>query len=161
MYKLWLPELYLLAYRYTKQQEDAEDIIADCFEKLLLLPVSKRKQKFIEEGIQLKPLLIVMVKNKSLDVIKTKKNRNRIIEGIKHLIPIKTNNASIENLADDNYNQLLSCLPEKESAILNFYIQGFTLQEISRKMNISEKTVSNILALARKKVKKMWWTYII
>jgi RNA polymerase sigma-70 factor (ECF subfamily) len=160
LYRLWLPELYLIAFRYTKQQENAEDVIADCFEKLLQMPTSKRTLKFIEEDIQLKALLIVMVKNKSLDVLKTKKNRNRIVEGIKHLFPIKTNNASIENLANDNFNLLLSCLPEKESVILKLHVQGFTLQEISQKMNIAEKTVRNILASARKKVRKLWLTYM-
>ncbi len=28
-YKCWLPELYLIAYRYTKNQEQSEDIVAD------------------------------------------------------------------------------------------------------------------------------------
>lgn len=160
LYKLWLPELYLIAFRYTKQQEDAEDIIADCFEKILQVPIAKRNQKFIEQGIQLKALLIVMVKNKSLDVLKTKKNRNRIVEGIKHLFPIKTNNASLENLTNENFNLLLSCLPEKESVILKLHIEGYTLQEISQNRNIAEKTVSNILALARKKVKELWAAFM-
>ena len=46
------------------------------------MPLEKRKQKFIEEEINLKALLIVIVKNKCLDYIKTTKNRNRIIDAI-------------------------------------------------------------------------------
>ena len=68
-YKLWLPQLYLIAFRYVKNHEIAEDVVSDCFEKLLIMPTEKRREKFIDEQINLKALLIVMVKNKSLDYL--------------------------------------------------------------------------------------------
>ena len=49
LYKAWLPQLYLVAYRYVKSQQEAEDVVADCFEKLFKMPPSKRHQKFLEE----------------------------------------------------------------------------------------------------------------
>jgi hypothetical protein len=47
--------------RYLKSQEEAEDVVADCFEKLLKMSNErKRQQKFIIDQIDLKSLLIVM-----------------------------------------------------------------------------------------------------
>lgn len=66
-YKMWMPELYLIAYRYLKNQEEAEDAVADCFQKLIEMSLEKRKQKFIDDAINLKALLIVVIKNKCLD----------------------------------------------------------------------------------------------
>ena len=51
LYKSWLPELYLVAYRYVQSQQEAEDVVADCFEKVFAMPIKKRHQKFIEEEI--------------------------------------------------------------------------------------------------------------
>jgi DNA-directed RNA polymerase specialized sigma24 family protein len=53
MYKSWLPEFYLVAYRYVQCQQDAEDVVADCFEKIVTMPIVQRHQKFIEEEINI------------------------------------------------------------------------------------------------------------
>jgi RNA polymerase sigma factor (sigma-70 family) len=160
LYKNWLPELYLVSYRYVKSQEEAEDVVADCFEKLLRMDVAVRKQKFIAEEINLKALLLVMVKNKSLDVLKTSKNRSRIVDNIKGLIPLIGYNKAEQNLSDDNFKKMLCCLPEKEQKIAELHIDGFSLEEISKQLNISEKTVSNLLALSRKKIRTLWSSFM-
>ncbi|MFY7957314.1 MAG: RNA polymerase sigma factor [Flavobacterium macrobrachii] len=160
LYKKWLPELYLVAYRYVQCEQEAEDIVADCFEKIFAMPITKRQQKFIEEEINIKALLLVMVKNKSLDVIKTKKNRNRILEGIKGFLPTISFNNAKQNLTNDNFKELLNCLPKKEKQILSLSIDGFTNAEIGEQFNLSEKTIANLLAMVRKKVKNLWNTFM-
>lgn len=159
-YKCWLPELYLIAYRYTKNQEQSEDIVADCFEKLLQMPLEKRKQKFIDEEINLKALLIVIVKNKCLDYIKTTKNRNRIIDGIKSIWSSSSNNTAITNFTNESFEALLKCLPEKEQVILKMNIEGYKHEEISEKLQLSEKSISNSLSLSRAKIKSLWSVFM-
>lgn len=160
LYKKWLPELYLVAYRYVQCEQEAEDVVADCFEKIFAMPITKRQQKFIEEEINIKALLLVMVKNKSLDVIKTKKNRNRILEGMKGFLPTISFNNAKQNLTNDNFKELLNCLPKKEKQILSLSIDGFTNAEIGEQFNLSEKTIANLLAMVRKKVKNLWNTFM-
>jgi RNA polymerase sigma-70 factor (ECF subfamily) len=160
LYKKWLPELYFVAYRYVKCEQEAEDIVADCFEKIFAMPITKRHKKFIEEEINIKALLLVMVKNKSLDVIKTKNNRGRIVEGIKLFLPIAVFNGAKQTLTDDNFKALLNCLPYKEKQIISLSIEGFSNTEIGKKLNISEKTTANLLSMARKKVKNLWKTFM-
>ena len=160
LYKAWLPQLYLVAYRYVKSQQEAEDVVADCFEKLFKMPPSKRHQKFLEEQINLKALLLVMVKNKCLDVIKTDNNRNRIKEGIRKLLPLVGRNDAEQNLTEENFTNLLDCLPEKEKQIITLSIDGFSNTEIGKQLNLSEKTIANLLSIARKKVKNLWETFM-
>lgn len=160
LYVQWVPELYLIAHRYIPQQQEAQDVVADCFEKLFVMSVEKRKQKFIVDGVPLKSLLLVMVKNKSLDTLKVKKNRNSILAGIKHFLPAVVYNASKQTLTEDAFMLLLTCLPKEESALLKLQIQGFSVQEISQLKGISEKTIKNKMTKARKKVKELWKVFL-
>lgn len=160
LYNSWLPELYLVAYRYVQSQQEAEDVVADCFEKLFTMPTTKRHKKFIEEEINFKALLLVMVKNKSLDIIKAKNNQSRILDGIKKLLPVEVVNGAKQTFIDDNFKALLNCLPEKEKQIITLNIEGFTNKEIGDKLNLSEKTIANLLAMTRKKVKNLWETFM-
>ncbi len=160
LYKAWLPELYLVAYRYVQSQQEAEDVVADCFEKVFAMPTKKRHQKFIDEEINIKALLLVMVKNKSLDVIKTKNTRSRIVDGIKKLLPKEVFNGAKQTLPDENFKALLNCIPEKEKEIITLSIAGFSTSEIGKQLHLSEKTVANMLSMARKKVKNLWKTFM-
>ncbi|MBP6181422.1 RNA polymerase sigma factor [Flavobacterium sp.] len=156
LYKQWLPELYLVAFRYLKSTEEAEDVVADCFEKLIMLPVEKRQQKFIENQINIKALMIVIVKNKCLDHLKTTKNRGRIIDTIKNLWSSTTPNLVNQKFTEENFESLFFCLLDKEQIILKLNMDGFTHQEISAQLNISEKTISNTLSISRNKIRELW-----
>ena len=101
-----------------------------------------------------------MVKNKCLDVIKTDNNRNRIKEGIRKLLPLVGRNDAEQNLTEENFTNLLDCLPEKEKQIITLSIDGFSNTEIGKQLNLSEKTIANLLSIARKKVKNLWETFM-
>ena len=160
-YNVLVPELYVVAYRYVKSEAEAEDVVADCFEKLLKMPNEIRRQKFIDNKINLKALLLIMVRNQSLYVLKVKKNRLRILEGIKISLPKSATNNSSRTLSNDNFKSLLSVLPEKEKTVLTSVMYGLTKEEIAIQMEISEKTVSNLLTNARKKVKISWVKFMV
>jgi RNA polymerase sigma-70 factor (ECF subfamily) len=155
LYSAWLPELYLVAYRYVHCELDAEDVVADCFEKIFRMSIKERHKKFLEVGINIKALLLVMVKNKSLDVLKTKNNRLRIVNGIKKWFPTVTINHVRQTISDDNFKALLCCLPEKEKTIITMSIEGYENKEIAKELAISEKTVANLLSISRAKIKNL------
>ena len=71
----WIPTLYLYSFKYLRNKEKAEDVVGDCIEKLFLLSLSKRKMLFLINEVNFKSFVFVMVKNKSLDVLKIEKNR--------------------------------------------------------------------------------------
>lgn len=160
-YNVVVSELYVVAYRYVKSETEAEDVVADCFEKLLKMPNDIRWQKFVTNRVNLKGLLLIMVRNQSLDVLKVKKNRSRIIDGIKIDLPKVATNDSKKTLTKDNFNSLLQCLSEKEKIVLTSVMDGFTKEEIAIQMGLSEKTVANLLSKARKKVKTSWVKFMV
>ncbi|MCX6171787.1 MAG: sigma-70 family RNA polymerase sigma factor [Flavobacterium sp.] len=156
LYSSYVPKFYLIAYRYVQSQQEAEDVVSDCFEKLFKMSIEKRKQKFIVEEIDIKALLMLMVKNRCLDVLKTRNNRSRIVDGIKKLLPVIGFNSVTETITEENFKLLLACLPQKEKTILSMSIEGFTNKEIAEEFQLSEKTIFNLLSIARKKVKELW-----
>jgi RNA polymerase sigma factor (sigma-70 family) len=160
LYKQLLPQLYLIAVNYTKSSQDAEDIVADCFEKLILMSNEKRQEKFIDNKVDIQALLILIVKNKCLDHIKTTKNRIRILDSIKILWPSSTPNLAKQKFVEQNFETLTGFLLEKERQILKLNMDGFTHEEISIKMNISGKTVSNILSISRNKIRELWEVFM-
>ena len=160
LYKQLLPELYLVAFRYLKSAQESEDVVADCFEKLIRLPIEKRKQKFIENEINIKALMIVIVKNRCLDHIKKTKNRGRIIDSIKNFWPSTTTSLANQKFTEENFESLFICLQDKEQLILKLNMDGFSHQEISVKLNISEKTISNTLSISRNKIRELWVVFM-
>lgn len=156
MYKLWLPELYLVAYRYVKNKETTEDLISDTFEKLLNMPDSKRQEKFIDKEINLKALLLVIVKNKSLDHIKTKNNRYRILKNIKFSLRKHSRNTATDYFSQESIASLLNCLPDKEQKIIELKLKGYDRNEIAKELNLAPKTVSNSLSKSRNTITQLW-----
>lgn len=154
-YKSWVPEFYFIAYKYLRNKEDAEDVVSESFEKLLQMPLDKRKKKFIEEEINLKALLILVVKNKALDKVKVKSNRQRIEDSIRHLFPTKTSNLVWNNISNDLMESLLNLLSEKDQKILKMNIEGYNREEIGKALNLSLKSVSNSLSYSRGKLKSI------
>ena len=73
-----------------------------------------------------------------------------------HLFNYTSFNKSIENMNKECFTALCNCVPEKERLILLLNIDGFSHQEIALKTGLSEKTISNNLTSARKKVKCLW-----
>jgi DNA-binding NarL/FixJ family response regulator len=51
-------------------------------------------------------------------------------------------------------------LNDKEQIILKLNIDGFSHQEISAQLNISEKTISNILSISRNKIRELWVVFM-
>lgn len=67
-----------------------------------------------------------------------------------------TNNTAKETFASENFNKMLDCLPKKEQLILKMNLDGYKHSEISEKLNVSEKTISNSLSMSRSKIKNVW-----
>lgn len=155
LYKKHSAELFFIAYKYLRNTEDSEDVVADAFEKMLMMSIKQRKEKFIEYEIDFKALLIVVVKNKSLDKLRVKNNRSRIIGTIKHLIPTTTKNNVWHLFSDERLEFILKLLPEREQQIFKMKLEGFSLEEIANRFDISLKTVSNTMSLSRNKLKKI------
>lgn len=160
-YKQWKAELFLVAYHYLRNKQDAEDALADCFEKLMNMNDDSRKLKFDQQKVELKPLLLVMLRNRCLDLIRSKVNRRRIQDNI--FKSTKETSAHEEAIIIDkeSFKRLCHSLKAKESQILKMHIDGHGHDEIASELTLSEKTIKNSISLTKKKVRLIWHKFMV
>lgn len=156
LFQSWQTELFFYTYHFLKNEEETEDVMHDCFEKILKTNVQYRVDKFIHNEINIKAYIKVVLKNRALDVLKTKSNRRRITQNINHLFSKFSLNGAevIEN--KDFLLQLLKPLKERDRDIFLLHLQGYTLEEIGAKYFLSKKTISNIITNSKKQLKLGW-----
>lgn len=148
--------LVLKAVYYTKKPEIARDIVSSLFVSLLELDKEERLSRWNKiESHQ--ALLLAIVRNKCLDFLKITQNRERI----NNELFVETN-SDVEKI--DMIAHLTTCIQElkpDEKQLVELHLQGFSNDEISLKLNLSEKTVRNKLSLTRKSIWKLWHQMIL
>lgn len=149
LYNQYCNGMYIVAKRFLKDADDAEDVVQEAFIKAF----SKLHQYRAEVtfGAWLKRIVV----NKSIDFLKSKNQRLVELEEV-HLKVIDTTNDD-KWLVDDaitlnDVKEAINKLPEKYQYVVMLYlIEGYDHQEISEILNISE--VASRTQLSRGKVK--------
>lgn len=149
LYNQYCNGMYIVAKRFLKDADDAEDVVQEAFIKAF----SKLHQYRAEVtfGAWLKRIVV----NKSIDFLKSKNQRLVELEEV-HLKVIDTTNDD-KWLVDDaitlnDVKEAINKLPEKYQYVVMLYlIEGYDHQEISEILNISE--VASRTQLYRGKVK--------
>ena len=136
-------DIYRLAYSYTLNFSDTDDIVQNVFLKLYK---TIRKSKMNDEHI--KRWLIVVTNNecKNLLLSTWKKKTCKLEENI------------INYKSNDNYKfdiiDYLRKLPEKyRIPIYLYYYEGYNIKEISQILNINESTLKSQIHRAKQKLK--------
>ena len=138
--------LFKVAYSYTLNRSDAEDIVQESFIKFFNV------KKTINDKDKLKAYLVRIVVNKSIDFLRSNKNK------------ISYNSEYVESISDDknngndNLNILKNVLALKESyktVILLHYYDNYSIKEIACILKISETNVKTRLSRARDMLREM------
>lgn len=129
-----------IAFGYTRNSFDAEDIAQSVFLSLL------NAQDFHEEK-HLKSWLIRVTINKAKDLIKSaSRKRTLSLEAAKNCFAPEPNQVQVE----------LDKLDEKDRTILYlFYFEGYKAKEIGNMLKLKEKAVLMRLNRARAKLKNL------
>lgn len=136
--------LFKVAYSYTKNITDSEDIVQEVFMKLY------RAHKVFENNDHIKNWLIRVTINQSLNEIKRKRKEMLI------------DNEYINDLPDisdaDEKNEVIrecvmSLKNNYKNVIILFYYDSYSIKEISNILKMSESNVKVTLNRARKKLK--------
>ena len=149
--------LVMTAYYYLKNDEQAKDIVADIFRKLIEMNTAERKDRLSGVNEKLETFLKVLVKNKCLDHIKVEKNRKSILNSMSSLFNRSNNSTS---LIDADFKLMLATLPERQKEVLELHLEGYDNDEISERLNISYNTCRNTLSTAKKKIRELWGTFM-
>ncbi len=149
LYNQYCNGMYIVANRFVKDAQDAEDVVQEAFIKAFTkLHQFKADVTF---GAWLKRIVV----NKSIDFLKSKKQRLVELDEV-HLKVIDTDDDD-KWLVDDaitlnDVKQAINKLPDKYQYVVMLYlIEGYDHQEISEILSISE--VASRTQLSRGKVK--------
>lgn len=153
LYRPMFRKLFFVAYKYTHNEETSFDLVQDLFTNLLHSSIIERKEKW-QEIQNIEGFLVILIKCKSLDWLKTSKNRERILN--KQFENIE--NESLSEI-DDNHiklDKIIQYLSKKEQIILQLHLAGYKNNEIAQLQNQSEKSIRNRLSESRNKLKLLW-----
>ena len=130
--------VFRVAFQYTKNRRDAEDILQEVF----FILVKKRPQLY---GGQLKAWLIRVAINKSKDYLRASSRRAEV----RFYEP--------QPQPRDDYSEVfdaLGKLPERDrNALYLHYYEGYTAREIAGILGGTERAVTKRICRAREKLK--------
>lgn len=130
--------VFRVAFQYTRDRSDAEDIVQEVFMRLF------KKPPFTDEN-GLKAWLIRVAINKGKDFIRAQKRRREAV--FNYVSPIRTDSHS-------EVFDALAKLPEQDrNALYLHYYEGYTAREISGIIGGSERAVTKRICRAREKLK--------
>lgn len=155
IYSLYLDEMLMIAFSILKDEKEAEDIVAAVFEKLL----NHSKESKTAFGInhnELKGYVFVSVRNACLDLLKTKKRREKILYQIGKSLQFWKRPEAYDMFEKEAIQLMIQNLSDREKQILEAHVKGTKNPEIAKMLGISEFTVRNTLHNARKRIRKMW-----
>ena len=142
IFDLYKDDIYRLAYSYTLNKSDAEDIVQITFARLY-------KNKKLINKEYLKKWLIKVTVNESKNYLKS----NWLKKVFK--IEIKDNDFKYEDKNDNlEIYEVLKRLSINERIILYlYYFEGYSIKEISKNLNMNENTVKTNMHRAKLKMK--------
>lgn len=150
IFDLYGKRMYVLCLRYVRVQEDAEELLSNCFIKGFenLSSFEVRGQYSFESW--LKRILI----NECLMFLR-KQNRAPMMVEPDEMIPSKDENP-FEKLSSDELFALILKLPEGYRTVFNLYeVEGFSHPEIAEKLGISVGTSKSQLSKAKAFIKSL------
>ena len=143
-YNLYSQELFGIAYSYTRNKSDSEDIIQNVFVKMI---VSKKKFKSDKD---LKYWLIRLTMNESIDLLRKERKENELNEP-----------EMVYTLPDNNtreYPDLLYYISKLEDkyrrVIILYYYNNYSNKEIAELLGIKEDNVRKLLERGRNLLKE-------
>lgn len=152
LYEALFQPLLFISVKYTRDLEISRDLISELFTTLLETSIEDRVTKW-QEVREIKAFLTIIIRNKSIDAIRTKTNRDKLgNDWIKN----QATKTEIEYINDEYTDQCISLLNDDEKQLILLHLEGYKNQEISEKFNYSEKTIRNKLSLSRKKLVYIW-----
>ena len=141
--------MYAVCLRYVKETAAAEDILIVAFTK-----VFERIDQFKAKG-SFGGWIRKIIVNECLMYLEKEKNLYYEI-GLDGILPTKVHYVPSDDLDMEDLMKLINSLPIGYRTVFNLYaIEGYTHQEISRRLKISESTSKSQLCRARCQLQKM------
>jgi RNA polymerase sigma-70 factor (ECF subfamily) len=159
-YTIHMPELLFLAYHIVENEADAEDIVSSFFEKIVRLTNENSHSLILGSEFDLLGYFRISIKNACLDHLRRKKIKIKVLSHLEDTLQYWKQPEVNELMEDERIEFLLLNLPLRERQIFKMHLDGMKNHEISASLELSEITIRNTLHNARKRIRKIWTTYI-
>ena len=152
------PALRRHAIRYTKNEDDADDLVQDTMIKAI------RFYKNFEEGTNIKGWLFVIMRNTFINDYRKNTRKNALITQTDEIssqdlaVSASANKATGTFIIGD-IQKALASIPEIYSTPFIRYFEGHKYQEIADEFNMPIGTVKTRIHIAREMLKKYLKTY--
>lgn len=149
LYDLYSPKLYAVCLKYTKCQMDAEDVLQDGFVKLF-----SNLHKFKGEGSFEGWIRRIFV-NTAIEHLRRKKPVSVGCEFVDNSLPDRQPSA-LDMLYKKDLIKSTKTLSNGYQTVFNLYaVEGFTHQEIAKKLGITESTSKSQFSRAKALLRTM------
>ena len=152
LYNQYCNGMLVVAQRFINDTMEAEDVVQEAFIKAFT-KIDQYKAE-VTFGAWLKRIVI----NKSIDLLKSKKQRLVDIDDVQLKIVDDTNDdwTVDDNISVEAVKLAIEALPEKYRYVVMLYlIEGYDHQEISEILNISEVASRTQLSRGKSKLKEL------
>lgn len=157
-FEIYFKVLVLFATRFSIDQETAEDLVQDVFVKLY-----EQKDR-LQFHSSLKAFLYQSVRNKCLDILRSRKTRERHHDEIKfssELEGLDSEALMMQSELEEKVYQSIKQLPEQCQLIFKMNrFEGKKNQEIADELNISKRTVETQISKALKRLREDIYPYL-
>ena len=144
LYKTYSPIIYGICLRYTKDTHEAQDLMQECFLKILN-KIGEYRFKGSFEG-WMKRLTV----NQAINYLKSKKRFMSEDISEYEIITTNYNNDVLSEMSAQEIIQLISKLPDGYRTIFNLHvIEGYKHTEIAEMLNINDVTCRTQFKKAR------------
>ncbi|WP_165824104.1 RNA polymerase sigma factor [Pseudochryseolinea flava] len=150
LYDLFKARLMGLCRRYTKDRDDAQDLLQDTFIKIF----SRIDQVSSEE--KLEGWMLSVAVNTAIDFYRQKKRNEVFVSSTTdHDVADTAYELILDNLTDEYLIQLVNELPDGCRVVFNLSIvEGYSHQEISKLLDVTESTSRSQLHYAKQLLKE-------
>lgn len=153
-------ELLFIAYNLIGNEQEAEDVVSGLFEKLMA-NADQNQELFLDESdFEILGYLKISIRNACFDILKARKRRAGILSRIGNSLQFWKKPEIYSKFQKDAFEMMMTELSTREKEIFELHLEGFKNFEIAKSLNLSELTVRNTLHNAKKRIRKMWNTFM-
>lgn len=138
LFKKYYPSFCLVAYRYVEDKDAAKDITQDVFIKFW----DKRNE--YEDIPSVKTFLYVLVKNASLNYIRSQKIKDKHLSAIEREGELFFHQVAIPEETFRQLEATIEKLPPQSANIMRLVMQGYSNMEIAEQLGVSVNTVKTL-----------------
>ena len=149
--RMYVDDLFRIAYTYVQNAQLAEDIVQDVF-----LKAFERQEQFRGDS-NYKTYLVRMTINRSKDILKSWPYRNFVLKNtVLNLLHFEQSAEDVvlsKNRHSEIAEKILTLKPKYREVLYFYYYHDYDVKALAKLLGISENTIKTRLVRARKQLK--------